>query len=76
MQMKSPRLAVKLAKRKRYLQDIDAVIRDYERAGSSQKPAPEIEDLEKDLRAMRRARDNAKAELKSANDENPNSSQR
>ncbi|MEC5178757.1 glycosyltransferase [Arthrobacter sp. CG_A4] len=61
---------VKLAKRKRYLQDIDGVIQDYERllsheAGSRR----QVEVLEKDLRAMRRARDNAKAELNSANDD-------
>ena len=61
---------VKLAKRKRYLQDIDAVIRDYERLLAHEaKSRRRVEVLEKDLRAMRRARDNAKAELKSANDD-------
>ncbi|MGK3958310.1 glycosyltransferase [Arthrobacter sp. R4] len=61
---------VKLAKRKRYLRDIDAVIQDYERLLAHEaKSRRRVEVLEKDLRAMRRARDNAMAELKSANDD-------
>jgi glycosyltransferase involved in cell wall biosynthesis len=59
---------VKLAKRKRYLQDIDGVIQDYERLLVREtENRRRVEVLEKDLRAMRRARDKAKAELKSAN---------
>lgn len=61
---------VKLAKRKRYLQDIDAVIQDYERLLAQEaKSRRQVEVLGKDFRAMRRARDNALAELKSANDD-------
>ena len=61
---------IKLAKRKRYLKDIDAVIQDYERLLANEaRDRRRVEVLEKDLRAMRRARDNAKTELKSANDD-------
>ncbi|MHA7221491.1 glycosyltransferase [Arthrobacter sp. RHLT1-20] len=61
---------IKLAKRKRYLGDIDAVIQDYERLlANAARDRRRVEVLEKDLRAMRRARENAKTELKSANDD-------
>jgi glycosyltransferase involved in cell wall biosynthesis/spore maturation protein CgeB len=61
---------VKLAKRRRYLQDIDAVVEDYERLlAEEMQGRRRVDDLEKELRAMRRARDAAKAELKSANDD-------
>ena len=55
---------VRLAKRKKYLQDIDAVIQDYERlVGHESESRRRVESLEKDLRAMRRARDKARARL-------------
>lgn len=61
---------VKLAKRKKYLKDIDAVIQDYERILAREAQSRRrAQRLEKDLGAMRRARDNAKAELQSANDD-------
>lgn len=61
---------VNLAKRKKYLQDIDSVIQDYERLLAREaKSRRKVDVLEKDLRAMRRARDNAKAELKAANED-------
>jgi glycosyltransferase involved in cell wall biosynthesis/spore maturation protein CgeB len=59
---------VQLAKRKRYLQDIDSVIQDYERLLAEEaSDRRRVEALEKDLRAMRRARDNAKSQLTAAN---------
>lgn len=58
---------VQLAKRKRYLQDIDTVVEDYERlradeAGNLRR----VQVLMDDLRAARRARDNATTELLAA----------
>ena len=61
---------VKLAKRKRYLQDIDAVIQDYERLLDLEAEGRRrVEVLEEDLHSMRRALDNAEAELKAANED-------
>lgn len=61
---------VNLAKRKRYLQDIDAVIQDYERLLAHEaRSQRRVDVVEKDLRAMRRARDAAKADLKAANED-------
>jgi glycosyltransferase involved in cell wall biosynthesis/spore maturation protein CgeB/cell division septum initiation protein DivIVA len=59
---------VQLAKRKQYMQDIDSVIRDYERLmASERRNRRRVESLEKDLRAMRRARDKANSLLREAN---------
>lgn len=59
---------VRLAKRKRYLQHIDSLIRDYEALQAREvRNLRRIRVLEKDLRAMRRARDHAKTELTAAN---------
>lgn len=61
---------VQLAKRRRYLQDIDSVILDYERLLAVEgRNGRKIQVLEKDLGAMRRARDNAKTALRAANKE-------
>lgn len=58
---------VQLAKRRRYLQDIDSVIQDYERLLAEEASTRRrVEVLGKDLRAMRRARDHARAELVAA----------
>lgn len=62
---------VQLAKRKRYMQDIDSLIRDYERLVVAEgKYRRRAESLDKDLRAMRRARDKAMAQLDAANRSN------
>lgn len=61
---------VQLAKRRRYLKDADSLIQDYERLLSHENGSRRrIQALEKDLSAMRRARDNAKTELVRANKE-------
>lgn len=58
---------VQLAKRRRYTNDIDTVIRDYERLLAAEaKNRRTVESLEKDLRAMRRARDTARTQLRAA----------
>ncbi|MDQ0865774.1 glycosyltransferase [Arthrobacter globiformis] len=58
---------VRLAKRKRYLQDVDSFIEDYEGLRKREDSnLARVRALEKDLRAMRRARDNAKGELTAA----------
>ncbi|WP_307080102.1 glycosyltransferase [Arthrobacter pascens] len=61
---------VQLAKRRRYLKDIDSLIQDYERLLSHEnRSRKRIQALERDLGAMRRARDNAKTELTKVNKE-------
>ncbi|MCU1567140.1 MAG: glycosyl transferase family 1 [Pseudarthrobacter sp.] len=59
---------VRLAKRKRYLQDVDLLIEDYEGLRKREDSnLARVRALEKDLRAMRRARDTAKSQLAAAN---------
>ncbi|MDD1477241.1 glycosyltransferase [Arthrobacter sp. H16F315] len=63
--------AVNLAKRRRYTQDIDSLIQDYERlVKRSARQTRKIDDLEKHLRAMQRARDEFKGKFSAASKEN------
>lgn len=63
--------AVNLAKRRRYTQDIDSLIEDYERlVKRSTHQEGKINDLDKRLRAMQRARDEFKGKFSAASKEN------
>ncbi|MDZ4091195.1 MAG: glycosyltransferase [Arthrobacter sp.] len=63
--------AVNLAKRKRYMHDIDSLIQDYERlVKRSTQQAGKINDLDKRLRAMQRARDEFKGKFSAVSKEN------
>ncbi|WP_115788797.1 glycosyltransferase [Arthrobacter silvisoli] len=63
--------ALQLAKRRRYASDTDDLIRDYERVvKEAKRQARKAGDLDKDLRAMRRARDGFKDRLNRAESEN------
>jgi len=63
--------ALQLAKRRRYASDTDELIREYERlVKEAKRQARKAGDLDKDLRAMRRARDGFKDRLTRAEAEN------
>ncbi|MGW9414245.1 glycosyltransferase [Arthrobacter cupressi] len=63
--------ALQLAKRRRYAGDTDELIREFQRVSKEAKrQARKAEDLDKDLRAMRRARDGFKDRLNRVEQEN------